>query len=111
MNMKKWKIMKTHPQMAYNSLKDIEFLRPALDIPYYHHEKWDGTGYPLGLQGDQIPIAARIFAPVDVYDALASDRPYRDPWPKEKIVEYMNSQSGIHFDPHILALFWEVIDS
>ena len=80
-------------------------LRPALDIPYCHHEKWDGSGYPRGLRGDQIPLAARIFAVVDVWDALRSDRPYRPAWPGEKTREHIRSLAGSHFDPKVVDLF------
>lgn len=80
-----WEIMRRHPFLAYEMLSPINYLRPALDIPYYHHEKWDGTGYPYGLKHDQIPLAARIFAVVDVWDALRSKRPYRPAWPEEKV--------------------------
>jgi HD-GYP domain-containing protein (c-di-GMP phosphodiesterase class II) len=86
-------------------LTHVKFLRPALDIPYCHHEKWDGSGYPRGLAGDQIPLTARIFAVVDVWDALTSDRPYRKAWPKQKALAYMRAQSGKHFDPRIVELF------
>jgi len=84
LNDEEWQIMKQHPVFAYEWLSRIEYLQPALDIPYYHHEKWDGSGYPRGLEGEQIPLAARIFAIVDVWDALRSDRPYRKAWSKEK---------------------------
>ncbi|MCR4433167.1 MAG: GAF domain-containing protein [Caldiserica bacterium] len=103
-----WEIMRKHPQYAYEMLSPIEYLRPALDIPYCHHEKWDGTGYPRGLKGEQIPLAARIFAVVDVWDALTSDRPYRGAWPKEKALEYIREQSGKHFDPKVVELFLEI---
>ncbi|PKO13800.1 MAG: hypothetical protein CVU39_17390 [Chloroflexi bacterium HGW-Chloroflexi-10] len=100
-----WKIMRTHPQYAYQLLSTIEFLRPALDIPYCHHEKWDGSGYPNGLKGKAIPLAARIFAVVDVWDALTSDRPYRKAWTHEKTMEYIVEQSGKHFDPDVVNAF------
>jgi len=100
-----WEIMKHHPLYAYNILSQIEYLKPALDIPLYHHEHWDGSGYPYGLTGEAIPLAARIFAVVDVYDALTSDRPYRTAWPKEQALEYIKSQSGQYFDPLILQTF------
>jgi HD-GYP domain-containing protein (c-di-GMP phosphodiesterase class II) len=100
-----WEIMKHHPLYAYNILSQIEYLKPALDIPLYHHEHWDGTGYPYGLTGEHIPLGARIFAVVDVYDALTSDRPYRTAWSKEQTLEYMKSQSGQYFDPLILQAF------
>ena len=92
-------VMRKHPEVAYEMLSPISFLRPALDIPYCHHEKWDGTGYPHGLKGEQIPLAARIFAVVDVWDALRSDRPYRKGWPDEKVYKYISDQTGKHFDP------------
>jgi diguanylate cyclase (GGDEF)-like protein len=101
-----WEVMKKHPVYAYEMLFPIEYLRPALDIPYAHHEKWDGTGYPRRLKGKQIPLAARIFALVDVVDALASDRPYRKAWSLDQILEYIKSLSGSHFDPQIVDLFF-----
>jgi putative nucleotidyltransferase with HDIG domain len=104
-----WEIMRQHPIHAYDLLSSISFLRPALDIPYCHHEKWDGTGYPRGLKGEEIPLAARIFALVDVWDALRSDRPYRQAWSDEKALEYIRSQSGAHFDPHVVELFLQLI--
>jgi len=106
---KEWEVMKKHPEIAYKVLSSIEYLRPALDIPYYHHEKWDGTGYPLGLRGKEIPLSARIFAIVDVWDALTSDRPYRPAWSKEEAIEYIKEQSGKHFDPKVVKVFLEVI--
>ncbi len=104
-------IIQQHPVYAYELLFPIEYLRPALDIPYCHHEKWDGTGYPRGLQGKQIPLAARIFAVVDVWDALRSDRPYRKAWSKEKALKHIEEQSGIYFDPQIVDIFLEHIRS
>ncbi len=106
-----WDIMKQHPTVAYNLLYKIEFLRPALDIPYCHHEKWDGTGYPRGLKGDAIPEPARLFAVVDVWDALRSDRPYRPQWSEDKTLKYIKEQSGTHFDPNAVATFEKVINS
>jgi putative two-component system response regulator len=103
-----WIIMRTHPQLAYNMLYPIEYLHPALDIPYCHHEKWDGSGYPRGLKGDQIPLAARLFAVVDVWDALTSNRPYRRAWTNENALAYIKEQSGKHFDPQIVDLFFRV---
>jgi PAS domain S-box-containing protein/putative nucleotidyltransferase with HDIG domain len=100
-----WEIMKRHPQYAYDMLKNIEYLRPALDIPYCHHERWNGTGYPRGLKGEEIPLAARIFAVVDVWDALTSERPYRPAWSKEKTREYIRSLAGIYFDPKVVEVF------
>ncbi len=97
--------MKKHPTLAYEMLAPIRYLRLALDIPYSHHEKWDGTGYPHGLKGIQIPLVARIFAVVDVWDALSSDRPYRLAWTKEKVREHILASSGAHFDPQVVDIF------
>jgi len=105
-----WTRMRTHPQYAYEMLKPISFLAPALDIPYCHHEKWDGTGYPRGLKGEEIPLAARSFAVVDVWDALTSDRPYRLAWSKEDAFAYIREQSGKYFDPQAVDLFFKVIE-
>lgn len=104
-----WKIMRMHPVYAYELLYPIAYLRPALDIPYCHHEKWDGSGYPRGLKGEQIPLSARIFAIVDVWDALRSDRPYRAAWSEEKAREYILSLSGIQFDPKVVEIFFRII--
>jgi HD-GYP domain-containing protein (c-di-GMP phosphodiesterase class II) len=98
-----------HPVYAFELLSPIDFLRPALDIPYCHHEKWDGSGYPRGLKGEQIPLPARIFAIVDVFDALTSDRPYRDAWSRERTLAYIEEQSGSHFDPALVTAFLELI--
>lgn len=101
-----WEIMRMHPIYAYKLLSPIRYLKSAaLDIPYCHHEKWDGSGYPRGLKGEQIPLSARIFAVVDVYDALTSDRPYRPGWTKERVLEYIQSLSGSHFDPDVVLEF------
>jgi len=102
-------IIQQHPQHAYDMLKHIEYLQSALEIPYCHHEKWDGTGYPRGLKGQEIPLAARLFSMVDVYDALVSDRPYRKALPREEVVAYLKSQSGTHFDPVVLDPFLRVL--
>jgi putative nucleotidyltransferase with HDIG domain len=99
------KIMRQHPSYAYEMLKPIEYLRPALDVPYCHHEKWDGSGYPRGLKRDEIPLAARVFTVVDVFDALISNRPYRRAWSKEKVYAYIQEQSGKYFDPQVVAAF------
>lgn len=99
-----WVVMKKHTTYAYELLSPIHFLRSAIDIPYCHHEKWDGTGYPRGLKDDQIPFAARIFAVVDVWDALTSDRPYRAAWSEEKTLDHIRSLSGTHFDPQVLKI-------
>jgi PAS domain S-box-containing protein len=100
-----WGIMRKHPQYAFEMISPISYLQPALDIPYCHHEKWDGGGYPRGLKGEQIPLAARIFAVVDVWDALTSDRPYRKAWQENKVRDYIREQSGRHFDPKIVEVF------
>jgi len=100
-----WEIMHQHPNYALEMLRPISYLRPALDIPYCHHEKWDGSGYPRGLKGEQIPLMARIFAVVDVWDALTSDRPYRPAWTELKALEYIREQAGLHFDPDIVDAF------
>jgi PAS domain S-box-containing protein len=105
LNDEEWKIMRRHPVLGYELLSPINFLRSAVDIPYCHHEKWDGTGYPRGLKGDQIPLPARIFALVDIYDALISDRPYRPALPKEKVLSYIQSLSGSHLDPKVVKVF------
>ncbi len=105
-----WTIMKRHPEYAYEMLSPIEFLRPALDIPYCHHEKWDGTGYPQRLQGEDIPLAARIFAIVDVWDALHSNRPYRPGWSVDRIRQHILDLSGKHFDPAVVDAFVALID-
>jgi HD-GYP domain-containing protein (c-di-GMP phosphodiesterase class II) len=104
-----WAIMHQHPQLAYDMLSPIAYLRRALDIPYCHHEKWDGTGYPRGLKGENIPLAARIFAVVDVWDALRSDRPYRPAWSSAKALEYIREQSGKQFDPNVVEMFLKMV--
>jgi PAS domain S-box-containing protein len=104
-----WVVMKKHPTFAYEMLSPIHYLRSALEIPYCHHEKWDGTGYPRGLRGEKIPLAARIFAVVDVWDALSSDRPYRPAWPEEKVREYVREQAGKHFDPQMVETFLRLL--
>lgn len=105
-----WGEMRLHPIYAYNLLAPIEYLRDALDIPYCHHEHWDGSGYPRGLKGTQIPLAARIFSIVDIWDALLSDRPYRNAWPREKVIEYLKEISGKQIDPNILEVFLKMIE-
>lgn len=106
-----WEIMRQHPQLAYSWLVAIPFLKYALEIPYYHHEKWNGTGYPHGLKGELIPLAARIFTVADVWDALTNDRPYRKAWPPSKAIEYIREKSGTYFDPKIVEVFLELISS
>ncbi|MGZ9166531.1 MAG: HD-GYP domain-containing protein, partial [Anaerolineales bacterium] len=104
-----WVIMRNHPQLAYDMLSPIEYLHPALDIPYSHHEKWDGSGYPRGLKGEEIPMSARLFAIADVWDALISDRPYRAAWSEQEALQYIREQSGKHFDPEVVELFFKVV--
>ncbi|MGE5251043.1 MAG: GAF domain-containing protein, partial [Bacteroidota bacterium] len=100
-----WVEMRLHPGYAYDLLQPIAYLRPALDIPYCHHERWDGAGYPRRLSGEDIPLSARIFAVVDVWDAQLNDRPYRSAWPREDVIEYIRAESGTHFDPRIASEF------
>jgi len=104
-----WKIMRRHPGIAVDLLSPVTYLAPALDIPHWHHEKWNGTGYPDQLSGNQIPFSARLFALVDVYDALISDRPYRSAWSRSEAIQYIESQSGQHFDPKIVPEFLDMI--
>ncbi|HLB47925.1 MAG TPA: PAS domain S-box protein [Anaerolineales bacterium] len=105
-----WVIMRKHPAYAYNMLLPIAYLRPALDIPYSHHERWDGSGYPQGLKGLEIPLAARIFAVADVWDALRSDRPYRAAWPEAQVREYVINESGRLFDSQVVEVFLKMLD-
>lgn len=104
-----WVAMKKHPVFAYEMLSPIRYLRLALDIPYCHHEKWDGSGYPRGLKGEQIPLTARIFGVVDVWDALTSDRPYRAAWTKEEAISYIRTSTGTHFDANVVDVFMRTI--
>ena len=104
-----WVAMRKHPTFAFELLSPIAFLRHAIDIPFCHHEKWDGSGYPRGLKGEEIPLAARLFAVVDVWDALRSDRPYRQGWPEEKVREHIRTLAGTHFDPKAVELFLRVL--
>jgi putative two-component system response regulator len=97
-------IMRKHPQYAFDMLAPIAYLHPALNIPHCHHGKWDGTGYPRGLKGENIPLAARIFAVMDVWDILTSDRPYRKAWSEQEAIEYIRQQSGIHIDPAVVKI-------
>jgi len=103
-----WEVMRRHPQYAYDMLHPITYLRPALDIPYFHHEKWNGTGYPHRLKGETIPLSARLFAVVDVFDALCSDRPYRKACSRTEVLAYFNEQIGEHFDPQIVKTFLDL---
>jgi len=106
-----WAIMRQHPVHAFEMLSGIAYLRPALDIPHYHHEKWDGSGYPDGLKGEQIPLPARIFAVVDVWDALTTDRPYRSAWTEEEAMVFIKVQAAKHFDPSVVEAFFALRDS
>jgi HD-GYP domain-containing protein (c-di-GMP phosphodiesterase class II) len=105
-----FEIMKLHTIHAYDMIYPIKHLRPAMDIPFCHHEKWDGSGYPRGLKGEQIPLAARLFAVVDVWDALRSNRPYRAEWSKEKVTDYLQTESGSHFDPYVVRMFLRMLE-
>ncbi len=109
LNEEEWEIMRQHPKLAYDMLSPVVYLHPVLDIPYCHHENWDGTGYPRGLKGEQIPLSARLFSVADVWDAITSDRPYRPAWGYEKAVEYIKSESGKKFDPQVVAIFLRMI--
>jgi putative two-component system response regulator len=102
---KEWILMKKHPTLGHELLAKTTFLQPSTDIPYYHHEKWNGQGYPRGLKGDAIPIAARIFAVIDVWDALCHLRVYKAAWPEEKALALLREEAGKHFDPEIVRLF------
>lgn len=106
-----WDVMRQHPVYAHEMLLPINYLRPALDIPYCHHERWDGTGYPRGLKGEEIPLIARIFAVVDVWDALTSDRPYRAAWTPERVLTHIREGAGRHFDPHVVEIFVDFMKS
>ncbi|WP_299025188.1 HD domain-containing phosphohydrolase, partial [uncultured Thermanaerothrix sp.] len=106
---KEWEVMKRHPEYAQQFLAAVDFLKPALDIPYYHHERWDGSGYPHGLRGEQIPLAARIFAVVDVWDALRTPRVYRSVWNDHSIAEYLRRESGRLFDPRVVSAFLDLL--
>jgi putative nucleotidyltransferase with HDIG domain len=109
LNEEEWEMMRRHPQLAFDMLAPIVYLRAALDIPYCHHERWDGSGYPRGLRAEEIPRAARIFAVADVWDALTSDRPYRAAWPPEKVREYLAAESSRLFDPAVVQGFLALV--
>ena len=100
-----WAVMRRHPEDGRDFLRKVAYLEPALDVPYAHHERWDGTGYPRGLRGEEIPLAARVFAVADAYDALTSDRPYRAAWPEEDVLEHLRRCAGKEFDPQVVAVF------
>jgi putative nucleotidyltransferase with HDIG domain len=104
-----WEVMRKHPGYARNMLKNISYLQPALDIPYSHHERWDGSGYPQGLSGVRIPLVARIFSVIDVWDALSSDRPYRGPWLEQDVFAYIRENSGTQFDPRVVDEFFKMM--
>ena len=110
LNENEWEIMRRHPSYAYDMLSGIKFLSPALDIPYFHQERWNGTGYPLGLKGEDIPLPARIFAVVDVWDALTSTRPYRDKWSYQQTMNYLRDNSDVLFDPGVVDTFVNLMD-
>ncbi len=111
LTVEEWVEIRRHPAVAYEMLAPIEFLGPAIDVAYCHHEKWDGTGYPRSLKGTAIPAAARLFAVIDVYDALCSDRCYRDGWPEHKVCEYLREQAGTHFEPKAVEAFLEMLEA
>lgn len=104
---KEWSQIKMHPKIAHDIISNINFLNPSIDIPYYHHEKWDGSGYPTGIKGESIPIAARLFAVIDVWDALIHPRVYKSAWPEQKVLSYIQKGSGKHFDPKVVKIFLE----
>ena len=104
-----WMMMRQHPVFAKQLLSGIPYLTNAMDIPYYHHERWNGSGYPLGLKGTEIPLAARIFAVIDVWDALNSDRPYRKGWETNQILNYLKVNSGVLLDPEVVKVFLELV--
>ncbi len=110
LNDDEWEIMRTHPAISLELLSRITFLKDALDIPGSHHERWDGSGYPKGLRGEEIPLAARIFAVVDVWDALRSDRPYRKAWPTEEVKAYLQQQAGAQLDPRVVEAMLELLE-
>jgi PAS domain S-box-containing protein len=111
LSVEEWTIMRYHPEYAKSLLQDIEYLVPAMDIPYCHHERWNGAGYPRGISGEEIPLSARIFAVIDVYDALLSNRPYRPAWSREDVIQYLIDQKGVQFDPHVVDEFLALLDN
>ena len=104
------KVIEQHPVYSYELLSRIPYLEKALDIPYCHHEHWDGGGYPRGLKGNEIPLAARIFSVIDVWDAVQSERPYNHAWSKEKAIQYLKDESGKYFDPECVSVFLEMVE-
>jgi HD-GYP domain-containing protein (c-di-GMP phosphodiesterase class II) len=111
LNEDEWQVMRQHPTYAYKMLSGVPFLKPALDIPYCHHENWDGSGYPRGLKGEEIPLGARIFSLVDVWDALLSDRPYRLAWTPTAARKYIRQQGGTRFDPSLVPIFLSLLEA
>jgi PAS domain S-box-containing protein len=111
LNEAEWEKMRMHPVYAYEMLSPITYLHPALDIPYCHHERWDGSGYPRGLKGEEIPLVARLFAIVDVWDALCSDRPYRKRLPKTEVINYLREKSGELFEPRLVDVFLKIMET
>lgn len=111
LNEAEWERMRQHPMYAYEMLSPIAYLHPALDIPFYHHERWNGSGYPHGLKGEQIPLSARLFAIVDVWDALRSDRPYRKAIPREQVIDYISENANALFDPKLVDLFLKFVEA
>jgi HD-GYP domain-containing protein (c-di-GMP phosphodiesterase class II) len=109
LNEEEWEVMRRHPVYAKRILAHIPYLQDSLDIPYSHHEKWDGSGYPQGLKGEEIPLPARLFAVVDVWDGLRSNRHYRSGWPEADVIQYIRDQSGKHFDPRVVELFMQLL--
>ena len=107
---KEWEYLRRHPQYAFDLLYPIAYLRSAIEVPYCHHERWDGKGYPRGLIAEEIPLAARIFSVVDVWDALLSDRYYRKAWPRQKVLKYIRDQAGHQFDPRIAEIFLHMME-
>jgi len=106
-----WEQMRQHPRYAYEMLSPIAYLQPALDIPFCHHERWNGSGYPRGLKGEEIPLVARLFAIIDVWDALCSDRPYRKKLPQQEVVAYLREKSGQLFEPRLVDVFLAIVES
>ncbi|HBF40350.1 MAG TPA: hypothetical protein DDW19_00780 [Anaerolineaceae bacterium] len=104
-----WDLMRQHPVKAYQLLSKIPYLQPAIEIPYCHHEKWDGSGYPRGLKGKEIPLEARVFSVIDVWDAMRSHRSYRNAIPENQVIEYLNTESGRSFDPEVIKAFFELM--
>ena len=109
LNETEWERMRQHPMYAYEMLSPIAYLNPALDIPFYHHERWNGSGYPHGLKGEKIPLSARLFAIVDVWDALRSDRPYRKAIPREQVIDYLSENANVLFDPKLVEVFLKFV--